>query len=44
MTQEELYLAEQGSKDEIINFLIDRDGYTYEELEGLHKCELVDLI
>lgn len=45
MTQEEYDLKECGDREEIIKYLMERDGYTYEELdEYVYKAELADLI
>lgn len=45
MTQEEYDLKEFGDREEIIEYLMERDGYTYEELdEYVYKQELTDLI
>ena len=45
MTQEEFDLREYGDREEIIKYLMKRDGYTYEELDAcVYKNELADLI
>ena len=45
MTQKEFDLKECGDREEIIEYLMERDGYTYEELDAyVYKNELADLI
>ena len=34
MTQKEFDLKECGDREEIIEYLMERDGYTYEELDA----------